>query len=75
MRTVSYLHGVEADRAEAVYAPGERADRAAPLLVPDVHLLATRCKHTLPLVMVQSCEDRLQGTRVIFTIIKLFLLQ
>lgn len=23
METVSYLHGVEADRAEAVHAPGE----------------------------------------------------
>lgn len=57
---VSYLHGVEADSAEAVYAPGERADGAAPLLVPDVHLLATRCKHTRVLVVVQSCEDRLQ---------------
>lgn len=73
--TVSHLHGVEADRAEAVYAPGEWADWAAPLLIPDVHLLATRCKHSLLLVMVQSCEDCLQGTRIIFffTRIKMWL--
>lgn len=53
--TVSYLHGVEADGAEAVYAPGERANWTAPLLIPDVHLLATRCKYRLLLVMVQPC--------------------
>ncbi len=63
---VSHLHWVEADGVEAVYAPGERADWAAPLLIPDVHLLATSCKHSLLLVMVQSCEDCLQGTRVRF---------
>lgn len=61
---VFYLHGVEADGAEAVHAPGERADRAAPLLIPDVHLLATSCKHGVLLVVVQPGEDCLQGTRV-----------
>lgn len=69
---VSYLHRVEADRAEAVDAPGERTDRAAPLLIPDVHLLATCCKHSLLLVMIQSCEDCLQGARIFFTIIKMW---
>lgn len=57
---VFYLHRVEADRTEAVYTPGEGADWAAPLLVPDVHLLATCCKHTCLLVMVDSCENHLQ---------------
>lgn len=50
--TLSYLHRVEADSAEAVYAPSERADWAAPLLVPDVHLLATCCERSVLLVMV-----------------------
>lgn len=61
--TASYLHWVEADRAEAVYPPGEGANWAAPLFIPDVNLLTTRCKHTFLLVMVQSCEDRLRGTK------------
>ena len=57
--SVSYLHRVEADGAEAVHAPGEGAHRTAPLLVPDVHLLATRHKHAVALVVVQPCEHRL----------------
>lgn len=56
---VSYLHRVEADRADAVYTPGKGADRGASLLIPDVHLLATCCKYTLFLMMVQSCENSL----------------
>ncbi len=63
---MSYLHGVEANSAKAVYAPGERADWAAPLLIPDVHLLATCCKHSLLLVVIQSCEDCLQETKIFF---------
>lgn len=65
----SYLHRVEADGAEAVYAPGERTNWAAPLLIPDVHLLATGCKHTILLVMVQSCEHSLQKTSILNIVI------
>lgn len=64
-----YLHRVEADRAEAVYTPRERTDWATSLLVPDVHLLATRCKHTFFLVMVQSCKHGLQRTRGLYIMV------
>lgn len=56
-----HLYRIKADRAEAVYTPGKRPNWGAPLLIPDVHLLATRCKHTLLLVMVYSCVHSLQG--------------
>ena len=65
---VSHLHRVEADRAEAVYAPGEGTDWATPLLVPDVHLLATCCKHIVLLMMVQSCEHSLRERRIVIII-------
>lgn len=57
---MSHLHRVKTDGAEAVDAPGEGADGGAPLLVPDVHLVATCCKHSALLVMVQSCEHCLK---------------
>lgn len=63
----SYFHGVEVDRAEAVHTPGERADGAAPLLIPDVHLLATRSKQTLLPVMVQACKHCLHGDKIRFS--------
>lgn len=61
---VDYLYRVEADAAETVHAPGEGADGAAALLIPDVHLLATRHKHTLLLVVVDAGEHRLEGTNI-----------
>lgn len=67
---VFYLHRVEANGAEAVDAPGKRPDWTASLLIPDVHLLAARCKHSILLVMVQSREDCLQATRTMYIIIK-----
>lgn len=63
---LSYFHRVEVDRAEAVHTPGERADGAAPLLIPDVHLLATRSKQTLLPVMVQACKHCLHGDKICF---------
>ena len=69
---VFYLHRVEANSTEAVDAPGKRPDWTAPLLIPDVHLLAACCKHSILLVMVQSCENCLQVTRIIYIIIKLW---
>lgn len=61
---VSYFHGVEVDRAEAVHTPGERADGAAPLLIPDVHLLATRSKQPILAVVVQACKHCLHGDKI-----------
>lgn len=63
---VSYFHGVEVDGAEAVHPPGEWADGAAPLLIPDVHLLATRSKQTLLPVMVQACKHCLHRDKIHF---------
>lgn len=57
---VSHLYRVITNTAEAVHPPAEGANGAAPLLVPDVHCLATCCESAFTLVMVNACVHSLQ---------------